>query len=443
MLQPKNLTTNVNEVAKPTRGEYAGEAAKGFLTILEVVAEADPVPVFGVVVGLAVEIIKACEEGHATLERAQELKLRIKALVLTLVNELKGKKEGEIGAQMIRDVRTLKRFVGFDVMPTVTQLNEIASQHPLRLILFKSLNDDKVRRCVARLDTSLESFELARNIEHTDMLTKLEQQIATFHVQQQQNIQTLNEVHTSVADIQLTMVDVKAILTQGSPGPHSTSSPTRALIPANTHIFHGRDTLVTELVSVLVGGSRQHICLLGPGGMGKTSMSLAVMNHPVVEVRFAEHLRVWVPCVKAPSTSLLFDTLCTSLGISIKSGNPLSDILSVLRTSPPIVLVLDNFETPWNAPEGQSEVEQVIRDIHRIPHVTLFVTIRSSSPPCEDLPWHHVNLRTVDATAARNIYLSWHPKGNEDPELPGLLELIGHMPLAVTLMAKFAASTGL
>ncbi|KAG6918188.1 hypothetical protein DXG01_015976 [Tephrocybe rancida] len=435
--QPKNLTTNINEVAKPTPGEYAGEAAKGFLTILEAVAEAVPVPGFGIVVKLAVEIIKACEEGHATLGRAQELKLRIKALVLTLVNELKGKKEGEIRAQMIQDIGTLKR----EFYIIQTQLNEIASQHPLRLILFQSLNDDKVRRCVARLDTSLENFELARDIEHTDMLLELEQQIATFHAQQQQNTQTLNEVHTSVANLELSMVHVTTMLAQASPA-HLTSS-TRALIPANTHIFHGRDTLVAELVGVLVGGSRRHICLLGPGGMGKTSTSLAVMNHPDVEARFAEHLRVWVPCVKAPSTSLLFDTLCTSLGISIKSGNPLSDILLALRTSPPIVLVLDNFETPWNATEGQSEVEQVIRDIHRIPHVTLFVTIRSSSPPCEDLPWHRVDLHAVHATAARDIYISWHPKGNEDPGLPGLLELIGHMPLAVMLMAKFAASNGL
>ncbi|KAG6906490.1 hypothetical protein DXG01_013689 [Tephrocybe rancida] len=412
--QPNNFTTNINKVAKPTRREYAGEAAKEFLTILEAVAGAVPVPGFSIVVKLAVKIIQACEEGHATLERAQELEFRIKTLVLTLVNELKGKKEGEIRTQMVHDIGTLQI----------------------------SLNNDKVRRCAARLDTSLESFGLARNLEQTNMFTKLEEQIATFHARQQQNTQTLNEVHTSVADIQLSMIDVKAILTQGSPT-HSTSSRTRALIPANTHIFHGRDTLVAELVSVLVGGSRRHICLLGPGGMGKTSTSLAVMNHPDVEAHFAEHLRVWVPCVKAPSTSLLIDTLCTSLGISIKSGNPLSDILSVLRTSPPIVLVLDNFETPWNAAEGQSEVEQVIRDINRIPHVTLFITIRSSSPPCEDLSWHRVDLRAVDATAAHDIYISWHPKGNEDPGIPGLLELIGHMPLAVTLMAKFVASTGL
>ncbi|KAG6905567.1 hypothetical protein DXG01_001954 [Tephrocybe rancida] len=382
-------------------GEYASEAAKEFLTMLEAVAAVVPVPGFSIVVKLALNIIKACEERHATLERAQELKLRINTLVLTLVNELKGQKEGEIRAQMIHDIGMLQI----------------------------SLNNNK----------------LARNIEQTNMLTKLEQQITTFHAQQQQ---TLIEVHAqqqqntrTLNDMQLSIIDVKAMFAQGSPA--QLTSPTRASIPANTNIFHGRDTLVADLVGVLAGGPRQHICLLGPGGMGKTSTSLTVMNHPNVETRFVEHLRVWVPCVKAPSTALLFDTLCTLLGISTKSGNPLSDILLVLRTSPPIVLVLDNFETPWSAAEGQSQVEQVIRDINQIPHVTLFVTIRSSSPPCEDLPWHRADLHAVDATAARNIYISWHPKGNEDPGLPSLLELIGHMPLAVMLMAKFAASNGL
>ncbi|KAG6903796.1 hypothetical protein DXG01_014834, partial [Tephrocybe rancida] len=106
--QPNHPTTNINEVVKPTRREYAGEAAKGFLTILEDVARAVPVPGLSIVVKLALNIIKACEEGHATLEQAQQLKLRIKGLVLTLVNELKGKKEGEIRAQMIQDIGTLQ-----------------------------------------------------------------------------------------------------------------------------------------------------------------------------------------------------------------------------------------------------------------------------------------------------------------------------------------------
>lgn len=41
-----------------------------------------------------------------------------------------------------------------------TKLNDITSQHRLLVILFRSLNDDKVRKCVAKLDSSLEGFKV-------------------------------------------------------------------------------------------------------------------------------------------------------------------------------------------------------------------------------------------------------------------------------------------
>ncbi|KAG6843696.1 hypothetical protein H0H87_001548 [Tephrocybe sp. NHM501043] len=318
------------------------------------------------------------------------------------------------------------------------KLNDIASQHRLLVILFRSLNEDKVRKCVERLDNSLEIFKLTRDLEHTDLLARLEQQISAFYAQQQDALNTL----------QVTMDSVKGMLDKRLPAittlTSSPSSPPRAVIPANTAIFYGRDSIVAELIGVITGGPRQHICLLGPGGMGKTAVSLAVMNHPEVEARFTSDLRVWVPCVKARSASLFVETLRSSLGMMSEfSGNPLGDILCTLKVSPPIVLLLDNFETPWNSDGGQSDVEEVLRSIHRIPHVTLFVTMRSSSLPCGDIPWHRIDIRSVAASASYDIYTSWHPEGRGDPGIAGLLELIGHMPLAVTLMAKFAASTGL
>ncbi|KAG6869690.1 hypothetical protein C0995_001215, partial [Termitomyces sp. Mi166 len=69
--------------------------------------------------------------------------------------------------------------------------------------------------------------------------------------------------------------------------------------------------------------------------------------------------------------------------------------------------------------------------------------MRSSSPPCGDIPWHYQNLRAVDATASRTIYTSWYPEGGADTDLPQLLELIDNMPLAVILMAKIASVTHL
>ncbi|KAG6913714.1 hypothetical protein DXG01_004749 [Tephrocybe rancida] len=128
----------------------------------------------------------------------------------------------------------------------------------------------------------------------------------------------------------------------------------RSTMPANTSIFHGRHPIVAELASIITRPSPQHICLLGPGGMGKTSTALAVMEHADVHAYFTDQL-VWVPCVKATSLSIFLDTLHTSLGIATKSLNPLNDILSYLKgLSVPIVLLLDNFETPWNTNDIES-----------------------------------------------------------------------------------------
>ncbi|KAG6906031.1 hypothetical protein DXG01_016208 [Tephrocybe rancida] len=212
-------------------------------------------------------------------------------------------------------------------------------------------------------------------------------------------------------------------------------------MPANTSIFHGRYSIVAKLASIITGPSPQHVCLLGPGGIGKTSTALAVMEHPDVRTYFTDQL-VWVPCVKATSFSIFLDTLHTSLGIATKSVNPLNDILSHLKgLSVPIVLLLDNFETPWNV--NESEVEGVLRKLRKSSHITLFITMRSSTPPCADLPWVPINLQAVDAAAARDIYVEYQQNSRDDPALPRLLALIGHMPLAIKLLARLSTVTGL
>ncbi|KAG6897677.1 hypothetical protein C0992_012426 [Termitomyces sp. T32_za158] len=269
-------------------------------------------------------------------------------------------------------------------------------------------------------------FNLARNIHHTKILGQLKQQIIAFHVQQQNSLDI----------IEVKMDDVKAILNERLPPIAMPHVPSRAPIPAKSTIFYGRDSIVTGLVSIITGASRKYICLLGPGGTGKTATSLAVTNHSDVKVRFANHLRVWEPCIKATSVSLFLDTIHSSLAIPTKTGDIRALILSELEISPPIIILLDNLETPWNAVGAQSEIERFIRDIHQIPHVTLFNTMRASTPPCGDIPWHNVNLKAVDAAASRKIYTTWYSEGCEDSGLPQLLDLVGLTPLAVMLMAK-------
>ncbi|KAG6862896.1 hypothetical protein C0993_001029, partial [Termitomyces sp. T159_Od127] len=99
------------DIGPPTGNEYAGQAARGFFQVLEAISEAVPIPAFGVAVKVAANIVQACDNATVTLERAEDLKVRIKTLVAVFVNELKGIKEEDIQDKLVQDIDKLNKFV--------------------------------------------------------------------------------------------------------------------------------------------------------------------------------------------------------------------------------------------------------------------------------------------------------------------------------------------
>ncbi|KAG6808377.1 hypothetical protein H0H92_004332, partial [Tricholoma furcatifolium] len=408
--ETKVTTAKHNE--DPKAGEYIGVIVKEALSTLSTVANILPVPGLGPAVRLAINIIQAYDDGRATFNRADELRHRIKSLVDVLFDRLNGKTLDDIDDGLKKSIEMLHKDMEYIQMT----LDSIASKGTFKLVMFRSLHED----------------QMIRQVEHTIALTQVKQGVTALQDASEKTQHNMNKVMSMLVD-----GPSEAVGASEAP-PYRT----RAAIPSNTLIFHGRDVIVSEVVCMLTEAHRRHVCLLGPGGMGKTSTSLAVMAHPEVKARYADHLRIWIPCVNATSLALLLDTLMSSLAIRTK-GDPLAAILSELNTSrQPTIILLDNFETPWDS-DDQSDVENVLREIHSIYTVTMLVTMRSSMPPCDDLPWHSVNLRAVDADAARSIYTSRHARGATDPDLPHLMEVIGNMPLAIILTAKVAKMTGL
>ncbi|KAJ7590503.1 hypothetical protein C8J56DRAFT_1162664 [Mycena floridula] len=224
----------------------------------------------------------------------------------------------------------------------------------------------------------------------------------------------------------------------------------RGYMPAANDKLFGRDQEIEDIVRILTAkpSSSQsklarfsqvfttkpvsslkcaHLALLGAGGQGKTATALKVMAHPAMKQFYSRKNSLWVPCDEATSPELFLDVLYNSLALTSKTHNTLEAILHELQqTSKPIILLLDNFETPWNAPGARGTVARILQDIAQFPHVALFVTI----------------IQALDPAAAHQLFISIHPESQEDSKLSELLNMLGHMALAVKLMARYGKNTG-
>ncbi|KAG6826828.1 hypothetical protein H0H87_006221, partial [Tephrocybe sp. NHM501043] len=100
---------NGDGIDKHTGHQYAFQTAKEFFVVLEDVSAAVPVPGFAAAVKAALNIMKACDESHATIEDTKDLKFRIKTLVVVLVDAVKGKTVKEIPPRILADIEKLSR----------------------------------------------------------------------------------------------------------------------------------------------------------------------------------------------------------------------------------------------------------------------------------------------------------------------------------------------
>ncbi|KAJ7585609.1 hypothetical protein C8J56DRAFT_124980 [Mycena floridula] len=224
--------------------------------------------------------------------------------------------------------------------------------------------------------------------------------------------------------------------------PKSLTRHARGYMPVAKRKFFGRDQEIKKIVQILTCKPLSHITLLGAGGQGKTATALQVMAHPAIKEYYDKNNSIWVPCDEAASSELFLDVLHNSLALNQDGHDTLEAILKELHNiSNPIILLLDNFETPWNAPGARGDVERILQEITQFSHVTLFVTMRATVAPCEEIDWEEIKIQALGPEASHQLFVSIYPQLQHDPDLPDLLETVGHMALAVKLMARYGKNT--
>jgi hypothetical protein len=189
------------------------------------------------------------------------------------------------------------------------------------------------------------------------------------------------------------------------------------------------------------------LAIMGAGGMGKTSLALHINNAHQVKAKYSD-ASYFLPCELLPDAKSLLQGIIQRLDIQIKEGeSQYKKLEEYFRThSQPTLLILDNFETPWN--KDQTDVENLIEKFAGLKSVSMIVTMRGKNGP-GSVDWKTLGSDSIPPLAldsAKKVFLSNAQKQELEEEkaiIDALLNELDCVPLAITLLGKRAKTTPL
>jgi tetratricopeptide (TPR) repeat protein len=207
-------------------------------------------------------------------------------------------------------------------------------------------------------------------------------------------------------------------------------------------MFYGRDALVAELTDLVVND--EHIALVGPGGMGKSSIAKAIINEPLMTEKFGDS-RFFVTYDGLDPSTMTFETFMTrfaeALGTELAGSDPLHQLSKFLRSATALI-VLDNAET-FEEASGLLALEKIppaIADIADIPGVILILTSRSRRN-APNVPWITKDVPPLDLPSARTAFFRIYRRANpsdDGEEIDILLNELEFHSLSINLLANAA-----
>jgi predicted ATPase/DNA-binding winged helix-turn-helix (wHTH) protein len=214
-------------------------------------------------------------------------------------------------------------------------------------------------------------------------------------------------------------------------------------LPAQLTRVVGRDSVISALTTQLA--RRRFLTIVGPGGIGKTTVAIAVAD----QARASYQNGSWyVELAPLTDPDLLPSTLCAVLRMSLSGGNPLSVLTAWLRDKH-LLFVLDNCEHVIGAAAALAETI-----LKAAPGVSILTTsrepLRAEGETLHRLAALDLPSNSVDVTAADALRYSAIQLFNEramaaadsfafaDADVPAVFEIcrrLDGIPLALELAA--------
>ena len=206
-------------------------------------------------------------------------------------------------------------------------------------------------------------------------------------------------------------------------------------IPPPPPHFLGRDEDVAALLDALLAPTAARAILVRGGpGIGKSSVTRAVGNHPEVVARFGVTRRWFVRLETASTAGAMEDAIARAIDSDPAKG--FTATLAALRQRPGLV-VLDNLETPWDPPGERPKTEACLAALAAIPNAAVLASFRGGSQPFRAVAWTLVHpVERLHPPFDRQLFQrTAGTTFDGDPHLDEFLKVLEGIPLAIELVA--------
>ncbi|KAJ7169343.1 hypothetical protein C8R43DRAFT_833680, partial [Mycena crocata] len=128
-------------------------------------------------------------------------------------------------------------------------------------------------------------------------------------------------------------------------------------LPSEPKIFHGRESEMSDILNHFKD-EIPRIAIVGPGGMGKTTLARAVLHHPQITASY-EQRRFFIACESVSTKLELAALIGTHLGLK-PAKDLTSPVLCYLANNPTCLMILDNLETAWEPSATRAAIEEFL-----------------------------------------------------------------------------------
>ncbi|KAJ7195327.1 P-loop containing nucleoside triphosphate hydrolase protein [Mycena pura] len=391
-------------------------------------AESARVPMLGISATLTLSIVTSMQAIRSNKEQYIQILEQVHEIlcsVIFLLTTDQLQADGVLPPAVLYDIARFtealqKLYVYMEAQHGISRLKQLLKQTD---------NASRLDACKTNFQDCLRAFQVHVGLSGAKGLGEMRKDAEDRH----QELLALIDAHPELTGSQLS----SSAATLSSLG-DSTGS--LSVLPPSPQIFHGRETELQEVVNILLKDAPR-VAILGPGGIGKTSLATAVLHDRRVVVEYPH--RYFVACHSTLGCSDLISSLASHIGLE-KSANLARKITRHLSHSAKSLLILDNFETPWEPSSSRAEIEDFLSLLADVENVAIVITMRGAERPGR-VRWTRPfppPLQPLTDAASLQTFIDIADDNHDEVNIRQLLSYTANLPLAVSLIANVAAYEG-